>query len=100
MPEIAAESEKTRPATADIWEQIDAENEAERQALGQDEEAKKQAELEQQEAKKALEAERQQKREERKSRAKKRSWSTDAAADTHSAEDDDWLKAWREGGEG
>lgn len=100
VPEIAAESEKTRPATADIWEQIDAENEAERQALGQDEEAKKQAELEQQEAKKALEAERQQKREERKSRAKKRSWSTDAAADTHSAEDDDWLKAWREGGEG
>ncbi len=97
-----AEEEKTadefKPATADIWAQIDAEAEAEKQQLEQDEEALKQQQLEQEQARLAAEAERQQKREERKSRAKKRSWSTSAAEDTPSAEDDDWLRAWREGG--
>ena len=89
-------TEEFRPATADIWEQIDAEAEAERQQLEQDEEAKKRLEAEQQ-AKEAAEAERLQKREERKSRAKKRNWSTSAAENTPAAEDDDWLKSWREG---
>lgn len=97
-----AEEEKTadefKPATADIWAQIDAEADAEKQQLEQDEEALKQQQLEQEQARLAAEAERQQKREERKSRAKKRSWSTSAAEDTPSAEDDDWLRAWREGG--
>ena len=90
--------EEHKPATADIWAQIDAEAEAEKQQLEQDEEAQKQQQLEQEQARQAAEAERQQKREERKSRAKKRNWSTSASESTPAAEDDDWLRSWREGG--
>ena len=90
--------EEHKPATTDIWAQIDAEAEAEKQQLEQDEEAQKQQQLEQEQARQAAEAERQQKREERKSRAKKRNWSTSASESTPAAEDDDWLRSWREGG--
>lgn len=91
--------EEYRPATADIWAQIDAQAEAEKQALAEDEEAQRQRELEEAKAREEAEQERQRKREERKSRAKKRNWSTDTSAESNhtSEEDDDWLKAWREG---
>lgn len=100
--EEKTEEDPYRPATADIWAQIDAENEAEKQALAENEELMKQKELEEQQAKEEAEKERQRKREERKSRAKRRNWSTDtsSAEETKSsAEDDEWLRSWREGSE-
>lgn len=96
-PENTAE-EEFKPATAEIWEQIDAEAEAEKQAeqekgeehLKQEEEAKKAAEKEKIEQKK-------QRAEERRNKAKaKYNWSTEPAV--KSDEEDDWFKQWKEGG--
>ncbi len=88
-----------KPATADIWAQIDAEAEAEKQAEEEKEKAKTEEEiLAEEQAKAALEAEKaeekKRKAEERKNRAKKYNWST--VQETTPA-DSDWLEQWRSG---
>lgn len=105
QPEPENEEEEFRPATADIWEKIDAEAEAEKQAelaARDSEEVREAARKAEEEAKAAAEEakeEKQKRAEERKSRAKtKYNWSTEAAAETDSSgEDDDWLRQWRDG---
>lgn len=91
-------TDEYRPATADIWAQIDAEAEQERIAKLSDEkeeDAEEKARAKE-EAEKQKAAEQQRRAEERRSRAKKFNWSTEPAASTG---DDDWLKSWREGGD-
>lgn len=94
--ETAAEQpeEEHRPSTADIWAQIDAENEAEQ--TQQKEELPSAEELEQQKEAERLEKEK--RAEERKSRAKKYNWSTAPAAQD-SGSDDDWFENWKNGSE-
>lgn len=91
--EPAAE-EEYRPATADIWAQIDAEAEAEKENQQEFEEAGPTAEeLERQKEAERLEKEK--RAEERKNRAKsKYNWST---APVEEAADDDWFENWKKG---
>ncbi len=92
------EEEEYRPATADIWAQIDAEAaaEAEAQAAAQQEAEPQptEEEIEKQKEEERLEKER--RAEERRSRAKKYNWSTSPAPET-SAADDDWFEQWKKG---
>lgn len=89
-----AKEQDQKPSTADIWAQIDAENEAERQTAPQEEQPAAE-ELEQQ--KRAEREEKEKRAEERKNRAKKYNWSTAPAA-TESTQDDDWFEQWKKGG--
>ncbi len=100
MPEIPEdekepEPEEHRPATADIWEMLDA------QAAQEADSAKEQEEPQptEEELAKQKEAERLEKEkraEERQSRAKKKyNWSAAPAAET--AADDDWFEQWKKG---
>lgn len=98
--ETAPVEEEFKPATAEIWEQIDAEAEAERLAEEEKEKSKTEEEiLAEEQAKAALElekAEEKKKRaEERKNRAKKYNWSTEQTETA--AADDDWFEQWRKG---
>ena len=99
--------EDNRPATADIWDKIDAEAEAERQAEldGKSEEEiqrEKQEALEKAKIEAEKEKQEQKKRaEERKEKAKsKYNWNTSQSeTNTSDNDDDDWLKQWRNGEE-
>ena len=98
--ETSPAEEEFKPATAEIWEQIDAEAEAERLAEEEKEKSKTEEEiLAEEQAKAALElekAEEKKKRaEERKNRAKKYNWSTEQTQ-TNTA-DDDWFEQWKKG---
>ena len=98
--ETAPAEEEFKPATAEIWEQIDAEAEAERLAEEEKEKSKTEEEiLAEEQAKAALElekAEEKKKRaEERKNRAKKYNWSTEQTETTTA--DDDWFEQWKKG---
>ena len=98
--ETAPAEEEFKPATAEIWEQIDAEAEAERLAEQEKEKSKTEEEiLAEEQAKAALElekAEEKKKRaEERKNRAKKYNWSTEQTETTSA--DDDWFEQWKKG---
>ena len=87
--------EEHRPSTADIWAQIDAENEDEQSQ--QKEEGPSEEELEKQKEVERLEKEK--RAEERKSRAKsKYNWSTSPAAES-TGSDDDWFENWKKGNE-
>ena len=77
-PAQPATEEPERPATADIWAQIDAENEAERQnQLTADEKSEEELEREKEQAKLERQKERERRAEERRERAKKYNWSTE-----------------------
>ena len=98
--ETAPAEEEFKPATAEIWEQIDAEAEAERLAEEEKEKSKTEEEiLAEEQAKAALEAEKAEEKkkraEERKNRAKKYNWSTEQTATTTA--DDDWFEQWKKG---
>ncbi len=98
--ETAPAEEEFKPATAEIWEQIDAEAEAERLAEEEKKKSKTEEEiLAEEQAKAALElekAEEKKKRaEERKNRAKKYNWSTEQTETTTA--DDDWFEQWKKG---
>ena len=97
-PETSEEDHK--PATAEIWAEIDAQAEAERLAEEEKMQAKSDEEiLAEEKAKEELElqkAEEKKKRaEERKERAKKYNWSTETTDTT--ATDDDWFEQWKKG---
>ena len=97
-PETSEEDHK--PATAEIWAEIDAQAEAERLAEKEKVKAKSEEEiLAEEKAKEELElqkAEEKKKRaEERKERAKKYNWSTETTETT--ASDDDWFEQWKKG---
>ena len=94
------EDEELKPATADIWAEIDAQAEAERLAEAEKEKAKTEEEiLAEEQAKAAAEAEKAEEKkkraEERKNRAKKYNWSTEQTETTSS--DDDWFEQWKQG---
>lgn len=94
------EAEEHRPATADIWEQIDAEAAAEaaaqQETLQPQEEQPTAEELRQQREAERLEIEK--RAEERQTKAKaKYNWSTAPAAAAQ--EDDDWFEQWKKGGQ-
>ena len=98
--ETAPIEEEFKPATAEIWEQIDAEAEAERLAEQEKEKSKTEEEiLAEEQAKAALEAEKAEEKkkraEERKNRAKKYNWSTEQTETTSA--DDDWFEQWKKG---
>ncbi len=98
--ETSPAEEEFKPATAEIWEQIDAEAEAERLAEEEKEKSKTEEEiLAEEQAKAALEAEKAEEKkkraEERKNRAKKYNWSTEQTQ-TNTA-DDDWFEQWKKG---
>ena len=98
--ETAPAEEEFKPATAEIWEQIDAEAEAERLAEEEKEKSKTEEEiLAEEQAKAALEAEKAEEKkkraEERKKRAKKYNWSTEQTETA--AADDDWFEQWKKG---
>ena len=98
--ETAPAEEEFKPATAEIWEQIDAEAEAEKLAEEEKEKAKTEEEiLAEEQAKAALELEKAEEKkrraEERKNRAKKYNWSTEQTATTTA--DDDWFEQWKKG---
>ena len=98
--ETAPIEEEFKPATAEIWEQIDAEAEAERLAEQEKEKSKTEEEiLAEEQAKAALEAEKAEEKkkraEERKNRAKKYNWSTEQTETTTA--DDDWFEQWKKG---
>ena len=98
--EISVEEEEHKPATAEIWAEIDAQAEAERLAEEEKVQAKSEEEiLAEEKAKEELElqkAEEKKKRaEERKERAKKYNWSTETTETT--ASDDDWFEQWKKG---
>ena len=98
--ETAPVEEEFKPATAEIWEQIDAEAEAERLAEEEKEKSKTEEEiLAEEQAKAALEAEKAEEKkkraEERKNRAKKYNWSTEQTETA--AADDDWFEQWKKG---
>lgn len=89
-----------KPATAEIWEQIDAEAEAERLAEEEKKKSKTEEEiLAEEQAKAVLEAEKAEEKkkraEERKNRAKKYNWSTEQTQTTTA--DDDWFEQWKKG---
>ncbi len=97
--------EEFKPATADIWAEIDAEAEAEKRAEIEKQDSvqsrieKEKAEAEAKAAAEKEKEERHKRAQERKERAKsKYNWNTAPVQDTAAqAEDDDWLKQWREG---
>ena len=98
--ETAPIEEEFKPATAEIWEQIDAEAEAERLAEQEKEKSKTEEEiLAEEQAKAVLEAEKAEEKkkraEERKNRAKKYNWSTEQTETTSA--DDDWFEQWKKG---
>ena len=98
--ETAPAEEEFKPATAEIWEQIDAEAEAERLAEQEKEKSKTEEEiLAEEQAKAALEAEKAEEKkkraEERKNRAKKYNWSTEQTETTTA--DDNWFEQWKKG---
>ena len=98
--ETAPIEEEFKPATAEIWEQIDAEAEAERLAEQEKEKSKTEEEiLAEEQAKAALEAEKAEEKkkraEERKNRAKKYNWSTEQTETTTA--DDNWFEQWKKG---
>ncbi len=91
----AEENREERPATADIWAQIDAENAAE--ASQEQETAPEQpSEEELRQQREAERLEKEKRAEQRQSRAKKYNWSATPAAETQ--EDDDWFEQWKNGG--
>lgn len=97
---VAEEDEEFKPATADIWAEIDAQAEAERLAEEEKEKSKTEEEiLAEEQAKAAAEAEKAEEKkkraEERKNRAKKYNWSTEQTETT--AADDDWFEQWKQG---
>lgn len=91
--------EEYRPATADIWAQIDAENAAEAEAQAEQEASGQQPDEEELARQKEAERlEKEKRAEERHNRAKKKyNWSTSPAPET-TAEDDDWFNQWKNGG--
>ena len=98
--ETAPAEEEFKPATAEIWEQIDAEAEAERLAEEEKKKSKTEEEiLAEEQAKAVLEAEKAEEKkkraEERKNRAKKYNWSTEQTETTSA--DDDWFEQWKKG---
>ena len=98
--ETAPIEEEFKPATAEIWEQIDAEAEAERLAEEEKKKSKTEEEiLAEEQAKAVLEAEKAEEKkkraEERKNRAKKYNWSTEQTQTTTA--DDDWFEQWKKG---
>ena len=98
--ETAPAEEEFKPATAEIWEQIDAEAEAERLAEEEKKKSKTEEEiLAEEQAKAVLEAEKAEEKkkraEERKNRAKKYNWSTEQTQTTTA--DDDWFEQWKKG---
>ena len=100
VTEKPVEDEELKPATADIWAEIDAQAEAERIAEEEKEKAKTEEEiLAEEQAKAAAEAEKAEEKkkraEERKNRAKKYNWSTEQTETT--AADDDWFEQWKQG---
>ena len=100
VTEKPVEDEELKPATADIWAEIDAQAEAERLAEAEKEKAKTEEEvLAEEQAKAAAEAEKAEEKkkraEERKNRAKKYNWSTEQAETTPA--DDDWFEQWKQG---
>ena len=97
---LVEETEELKPATADIWAEIDAQAEAERLAEEEKEKSKTEEEiLAEEQAKAAAEAEKAEEKkkraEERKNRAKKYNWSTEQTETT--AADDDWFEQWKQG---
>ena len=100
VTEKPVEDEELKPATADIWAEIDAQAEAERLAEAEKEKAKTEEEvLAEEQAKAAAEAEKAEEKkkraEERKNRAKKYNWSTEQTETTPA--DDDWFEQWKQG---
>ena len=100
VTEKPVEDEELKPATADIWAEIDAQAEAERLAEAEKEKAKTEEEvLAEEQAKVAAEAEKAEEKkkraEERKNRAKKYNWSTEQTETTPA--DDDWFEQWKQG---
>ncbi len=98
--ETAPIEEEFKPATAEIWEQIDAEAEAERLAEEEKKKSKTEEEiLAEEQAKAVLEAEKAEEKkkraEERKNRAKKYNWSTEQTETTTA--DDNWFEQWKKG---
>lgn len=91
-------AEEYRPATADIWAQIDAEAEEEKKAnAAKEEQAEDQPTAEEiAQQKEAERIEKEKRAEERQSRAKKKyNWSAAPAAETTT--DDDWFEQWKKG---
>ena len=94
--EVKPEEEEYRPATADIWAQIDAEAEKEAKESVQVQEEPQPTAEEIVQQKEAERLEKEKRAEERQSRAKKKyNWSSAPAAET--AADDDWFEQWKKG---
>ncbi len=99
-PETEQPQQEHIPATADIWAQIDAEAEAEKQAESKrqdavSEEERQRLEKEKEALEEQLREEKQKRTEERKNRSKSKfNWSTAPAEE--STQDEDWLRQWRE----
>ena len=92
----AAPEEEYRPATADIWAQIDAEAALEAENNPAEEEKPTEDELARQ--KEAEKLEKEKRAEERQSRRKsKYNWSSSPAAETN--DDDAWFEQWKKGEE-
>ncbi len=90
--------EEYKPATADIWAQIDAEAAAEAEAQAEQAVPEQPDEEEIARQKEAERLEKEKRAEERHSRAKKKyNWSTAPVPET-TAEDDDWFNQWKNGG--
>ena len=94
--EAEQEPQEHRPATADIWAQIDAEAEKEAKESVQVQEESQPTAEEIAQQKEAERLEKEKRAEERQSRAKKKyNWSSAPAAET--AADDDWFEQWKKG---
>ena len=94
--EAEQEPQEHRPATADIWAQIDAEAEKEAKESVQVQEEPQPTAEEIAQQKEAERLEKEKRAEERQSRAKKKyNWSSAPAAET--AADDDWFEQWKKG---
>ena len=94
--EAEQEPQEHRPATADIWAQIDAEAEKEAKESVQVQEEPQPTAEEIAQQKEAERLEKEKRAEERQSRAKKKyNWSAAPAAET--AADDDWFEQWKKG---
>lgn len=94
--EAEQEPQEHRPATADIWAQIDAEAEKEAKESAQVQEEPQPTAEEIAQQKEAERLEKEKRAEERQSRAKKKyNWSSAPAAET--AADDDWFEQWKKG---
>ncbi len=94
--EAEQEPQEHRPATADIWAQIDAEAEKEAKESVQVQEEPQPTAEEIAQQKEAERLEKEKRAEERQSRAKKKyNWSSAPTAGT--AADDDWFEQWKKG---